>query len=320
MRRILRIVLFVIALPILLVLVLMGWRWTEGVMAERTPQPAFAVDPERGPLEIRLLGNVPSDLRETSGVAVSRDHSGILWSHNDSGDGPIVYALDPAGIIVARYTLEGARAVDWEDMAMGPCPSTVPSASDCLYVGDVGDNNAERGSVTLYVFPEPDPKAGSGGIPRNAILAAELRYPEGPRDTEAIAVTPEGDVWLVTKGREPDIRVYVVPRTALERRRRPVIDLSDAGALPVQPDLRVGRVITGAGFSPSGRRLVVRTYTELYFFHRDEAGVLSSEVTSCFLGDAEPQGEAVAFVDEEEVVVTSEGRGRPGTVYRVRCR
>ena len=33
-------------------------------------------------------------LIESSGVAVSRAYPDVLWSHNDSGDGPYVYATD----------------------------------------------------------------------------------------------------------------------------------------------------------------------------------------------------------------------------------
>jgi len=36
-------------------------------------------------------------VRESSGVAASRAHAGVLWTHNDSGDDAYVYATDLAG-------------------------------------------------------------------------------------------------------------------------------------------------------------------------------------------------------------------------------
>jgi len=33
-------------------------------------------------------------LIESSGVAVSHTYPGVLWTHNDSGDGPYLYATD----------------------------------------------------------------------------------------------------------------------------------------------------------------------------------------------------------------------------------
>jgi hypothetical protein len=43
---------------------------------------------------LERLGTLPDELAESSGVAVSRTQPGVLWSHNDSGDGPTLYAID----------------------------------------------------------------------------------------------------------------------------------------------------------------------------------------------------------------------------------
>jgi hypothetical protein len=40
----------------------------------------------------------------------------------------------------------------------------------------------------------------------------------------------------------------------------------------------------------------------------------------CFLGEAEPQGEAIDYLDAETLILTSErSRGRPGVIHRLRC-
>src|SRR5881628_681757 len=52
-------------------------------------------------------------LNESSGVAVSRKHRGLLWTHNDSGDGPYVYATDLSGADRGTVQIRRARAVDW---------------------------------------------------------------------------------------------------------------------------------------------------------------------------------------------------------------
>src|SRR5688500_17838526 len=36
-------------------------------------------------------------VRESSGLVASRREPGLFWTHNDSGDGPLVYAFDRAG-------------------------------------------------------------------------------------------------------------------------------------------------------------------------------------------------------------------------------
>src|SRR5205823_412411 len=53
-------------------------------------------------------------VRESSGIAVSRAHRGVLWTHNDSADDAYVYATDLAGTDRGVVRIRGARAVDWE--------------------------------------------------------------------------------------------------------------------------------------------------------------------------------------------------------------
>ena len=91
------------------------------------------------------------ELREGSGVALSRRTPGLLWSHNDSGP-PMLIALDASGAAKGRVTVAGARVGDWEDVSAGPCPQ-----GSCLYIADIGDNNGVRRSITVYRVPEPRP-------------------------------------------------------------------------------------------------------------------------------------------------------------------
>jgi hypothetical protein len=133
-------------------------------------------------------------LIESSGVAVSRAYPGVLWTHNDSGDGPYLYATDLEGRDLGWLLVPGAQAVDWEDMALGPCPlsflllkpastSTRPTA--CVYIADTGDNRENRPSVTVYAVPEPRPPRGPGDTLRttSAPAALHLRYPDTRADT-----------------------------------------------------------------------------------------------------------------------------------------
>ena len=88
-----------------------------------------------------------------------------LWTHNDSGDGPRVLALDRRGRLQREVAVSGAEAVDWEDIAI---------RGRTLYVGDIGDNLAQRPNVAVYRFAEPPP-----GRPSVAAERIDLRYPDG---------------------------------------------------------------------------------------------------------------------------------------------
>src|SRR5882672_10575577 len=91
---------------------------------------------------------------ESSGVAVSHAFPGILWTHNDSGDRPYLYATDLRGNDRGAILVSGADFHDWEDLSSGPCPI---GRGSCLYIADTGDNQERRKRVTIYAVPEPEP-------------------------------------------------------------------------------------------------------------------------------------------------------------------
>ncbi|HEX9107875.1 MAG TPA: hypothetical protein VF832_11615, partial [Longimicrobiales bacterium] len=148
------------------------------------------------------VADLPSVLNESSGLAASRRHPGVLWTHNDSDGEPAVYAIDTRGRLLGTVRVTGARNVDWEDIALGPC-----AAGDCLYIGDIGDNDAVRGEVQLYRVPEPAP-GDAATAPAERLT---LVYPDGPRDAEALFVLPDSSVYIVSKGRKSPVAVYRVP-------------------------------------------------------------------------------------------------------------
>ncbi|HSM35390.1 MAG TPA: hypothetical protein VK837_03250 [Longimicrobiales bacterium] len=248
-------------------------------------------------------------LRETSGLARSSRAAGVLWTHNDSGGEPSLTALDRNGTVLGSVRVADARNIDWEALSAGPCPE-----DDCLFVGDIGDNANEREPVRVYRIPEPAPDAGTSAPAR----AWSVRYPGGPRDAEALAVHPStGEAWIVAKGRAHPVQVFRVPLSdeVDEALAEPVLDLTDR---PVPPP----RMITGASFTPDGRWLLVRSYTELFFLPVVD-GVPQAPLRPAV--DLTPleerQGEAVETFPEGWVYFTSEAvvaGGRP-ELTRARC-
>jgi len=273
-------------------------------------------------------------LTESSGVAVSRAYPGVVWSHNDSGDGPYLYATDRLGSNRGRLTVAGARAIDWEDMALGPCPvrflqrPRVPP-STCLYLADTGDNLGVRPFVTVYVIPEPEPPQSAGDTlgMTQAAAVLQLRYPDGSHDVEGIYVSPRDTaLYLVSKGarRGSAIRVYRVDRRSWSTRdtTRSIAVASLVQTLDIDPSPEAGRVITGAAVRPDGRVVALRTYTEVYLFYPGVQGRLSpARERPCDISGVDSGGEAVAFDGDTTLVLTSEasGRRRPGRISTVRC-
>jgi len=276
-------------------------------------------------------------LVESSGVAVSRAFPGVLWTHNDSGDGPYVYATDLRGTDRGALLIPGAQAIDWEDMSLGPCPvpftlqtrPTRVTAATCLYLADTGDNLEFRPFVTIYAIPEPAPpeRASDTLGTTRAPAVLRLRYPDGPHDVEAVYVSPRDTaVYLVSKGatRGSAIRLYRVDRSAWRATdtTSEIVVATLVQTLDILPSAEAGRLVTAGTVRPDGRVVALRTYTEIYLFYPGVGGrLVAARDRPCNIAGMEIGGEAIDYLDDSTLVMTSEaGRSRPGTIDTVRCR
>ncbi|CAM5439570.1 hypothetical protein [Streptomyces abikoensis] len=179
-------------------------------------------------------------IKESSGLAASRTHPGVYWTHNDSGDGPYVYAVDGrTGRTVATVTLAGMEPRDVEAVSVGPDGS--------IYLGDIGDNFGGRWpEVWIYRFPEPKTLRDTTVTPTRYTV----RYDDGPRDAESLMVHPKtGRAYLVSKKRSGKGALYEGP----ER-------LSASGVNVFRRTADIDVWATDGAFSPDGTRLVVRGY------------------------------------------------------------
>jgi len=254
-------------------------------------------------------GNIAfAAIDEVSGVAASRLHDDVFYVHDDSGESARFFAIARDGAGRGTFTVTGAAAVDWEDMAPSPCAD---GSSGCLILADVGDNAEERADVALYRVAEPT-EVGSGVT---ATLAAEplpFSYPDGPHDVEAVAVHPTtGVVTLLTKA----------ATTAIFELRPPL----RAGMVAV----RVGErslpsfvpLATGADIDEAGTRLAVRTYADVLLFP-----IAAGETAAAALQEpgckapiaAEMQGEAVAWLTRGVGFVTIP-EGEAAAVHITSC-
>lgn len=253
---------------------------------------------------------LPLEVRETSGLARSRREPSIFWTHNDRGHDSRLFALDAEGRLVRTVSLPGVEAVDWEDIEAGGC-----EGGPCLWVADIGDNDAERDRITIYRIADPGSGTGETG-PAEALHA---RFPDGPEDAEALFALPGGELFLVTKGRRGPIVLYRLPAPGLPGE---TVTLERVRQLLPEPEAEVDRV-SAATATPDGRWVAIRTYRTLYLF--PTPGLLGAEAMSPTVVDlrplAEPQGEGLAMADDGSVWLSSEaesGRDVPRW-SRLRC-
>ncbi|MFF4243808.1 WD40 repeat domain-containing protein [Streptomyces sp. NPDC001822] len=223
-------------------------------------------------------------ITESSGLAASRIHPGVYWTHNDSEDGPYVYAVDSrTGKTVATITMKGVgEPRDVEAISLGPDGN--------LYVGDIGDNlDGSWDHVWIYRFPEPEKLA-------DATVRAtqfDVKYADGARNAEAMMVHPvTGRVYIASK-REGGGGLYEGPEK-----------LTAGGTNVFRP---VGEVpwVTDGAFSPDGKELVLRSYFSARRYAFDKGRLGADHAVSVPL---QGQAESVTYTaDGSAMMFGSEG-------------
>lgn len=290
--------------------VLIAPRAVLGVVALFIASPSSTLSAQEAGLQCQLPGpsvQVPG-LSEGSGLALSRRVPGRLWTHNDSGK-PILFALDARGAVTGRLEVTGATVEDWEAIAVGRC-----GAGSCLYIGDIGDNDASRQRVTVYRLPEPDSASGTAAVAD----VFHATYPDGPHDAEAMLIGADGRLHIVTKGEKGPVGIYRFPS---QLKAGTTTQLERVGALSSKPD-GPSRITDGA-VSPDGEWAVLRTRANLTFYRASDllAGRWRVATRLDIATLREPQGEGVALADDTSVFLAGEGggKGKAGTFARVTC-
>ena len=248
---------------------------------------------------------------EASGLTVSRAAPGRLWTHNDSPPA-VLFAVDESGRVTSRVRLTGAALEDWEAIAAGPCP-----AGTCLYLGDIGDNNASRPRIAIYRVPDVR------GTPPETIALTDVfyaTYPDGAQDAETLLVTADGSLVIVTKGDSGPVAMYRFPR---ELKPGATHRLERVGAARNTGRVTAAQRVTDGSISPDGALVALRTNTQLTFHNAMDffSGNWEPTARVDLRSLREPQGEGVALGAGGVVYLAGEGtaRSRGGTFVRLEC-
>ncbi|GGJ31572.1 WD40 repeat domain-containing protein [Streptomyces brasiliensis] len=226
-------------------------------------------------------------ITESSGLAASHLHPGVYWTHNDSDDGPYIYAVDSrTGKTVATVTLRGVGTPrDVEAISIGP--------GNQIYVGDIGDNLGGSWPY-VWIYKLPEPKV----LEDQTIRATQyvVKYSDGARDAESLVVHPKtGRVYIIDK-KENGGHLYEGPAR-----------LSASGTNVFKPVAPVDLWATDAAFSPDGTQLAVRGYFGGIYYdwsggHIERRGRLNVPLQG--------QGESVSYsADGTKLMFGSEGAG-----------
>jgi hypothetical protein len=218
------------------------------------------------------------EIVESSGLVVE---DGLVATVNDSGDSARVFAVDPGtGDTVGTTTWPG-EPDDVEALA--------PGRAGEVWVGDIGDNQEARDSVTVTPVP-----IGRGDLAAPG-PTYELVYPDGPHDAEALLAHPRtGRLFVVTKGVLGGT-MYAAPsalRNGAPNRLEPIGD--------------VPGIVTDGAFFPDARHVILRNYGRAFVY-------TFPSMTPVGDVDLPPQrqGEGIAVAPDGTVYASSEGVRSP---------
>jgi hypothetical protein len=223
------------------------------------------------------MGMLPKELEEGSGLGVSRAHPGIYYSMNDSPPKNLkITAFTEKGSLVANFNLENVVSSqgfgkygggDVESYGNGPC--NPGEDTHCIFVADTGHNCARpsesctyhRKLYSIVRFEEPKSLPAAGG---EASLVGQrfwFRYPDGQHDAEAMFLTPEGKIYLVTKEDQGNSQIFTLP----ELRLGSTVEAIEVGKIsPPHGDL----LITAASYKKTGdyHGISLRTYSNIFYY------------------------------------------------------
>ena len=263
----------------------------------------------------KVVGTITSeDIVESSGVAASRCTSDVLWTHNDSGNGPFIFAINPKGEVLATFKVKDVKNKDWEDIA-----AFEDAAGECyIYIGDIGDNDEKAPSHEVYRIREPVVGSGTPGSSIKQPLEMTIKdtvrfsYPDTPQNAETLMVHPvTGSIYVATKHESGPSFVYKIQPSF--------------GSPDVQKAEKVGQIsvpavpnglLTGGDISPDGRHAMLCDYTQGYELTLPEGSANFDDIWQqtpqpVDLGKR-PHGESVGYnIDGTAVFATSEEEEAP---------
>ena len=250
------------------------------------PKPGKEIAPG-----VRLLARMSDrHITESSGVVASRRYSNVFWTHNDGG-GPkkqVLYAIDREGDTRAAFPVTGATFRDWEDIAIDDAGH--------LYLGDIGNNDARRDTLTVHEIEEPDPATNTGSI--SPKRGWKLKFPGAPFDCEGLFIWK--DYGYVISKVFNDARAQIF--------RFPLRATNDPVTLELVAKTKIKSPVTGADISADGKLLGLVSKGGAYVFRIDGDVARVNEVKPRHTKLKDEHIEGCCFVPDG-LLATSERRG-----------
>lgn len=241
------------------------------------------------PIDNGLLEN--KSINEASGLIASVQNSDYFWTHNDSGDSNRIFLIDKNGKGTREFFLEGATNRDWEAISSATFPE-----GTFLYIGEIGDNNAQYSSCAIYKVAEP--KISTSTPQTNSLSNVQkitFKYPDGPRDAECLLIDQQTkDIYILSK-REHNQRLYRLPYPQSFSQTITAEFLTE-----VSFSLGTNKAfyITDGCISADNQEILIKNYLQVFHWRRQTNESIADALkrpATLLPYNAEPQGEGISF-------------------------
>ncbi|MET3126109.1 hypothetical protein ABID42_001211 [Arcicella rosea] len=257
---------------------------------EKKPNPTPTIsDNFDNPTDAGLLENKAID--EASGLIASQKNKDYLWTHNDSGDENRIFLIDKNGKGLFQFNLEGATNRDWEAIAI----ATFTEGS-YLYIGEIGDNNAQYEDYAIYRVAEPTITGSTQAVNTlSNVQKITFKYPDGAKDAECMLIDQQSkDIYILSK-REKNQRLY---RLAYPQSFTQTMTAEFVEEVSFSLGTNQAFYITDGSISSDNQEILIKNYLQVFHWRRQSNESIPSALkraASLLPYTAEPQGEGICF-------------------------
>ena len=240
---------------------------------------------------VQRIGQIQSKaIKESSGIIASRKNPGILWTHNDQGSKPLLFAISRAGSLIGQFQINAPND-DWEDIAT--------DSEGHLYIGGIGNNDLLKTELHVYQVSEPEIIAGSpikaGRLAVNSIW--RLRFSGKPFDCESLFVH-NGKGYVIDKlPNSKEAHLFSFPLSP----GGGTVMLEQVAVLPIK------HPVTGADISVDGKNLAVISKGGLLLFDVNLNPPKATEKLVKNIKLPKGQFEAVCYVPDGLIMTAETG-------------
>ncbi|MBD3583346.1 hypothetical protein [Flavobacterium selenitireducens] len=258
---------------------------------------------------LETLGGLPSALAENSACEVVGN---TIWTAQDHGNEPIVYALDRSGKLLKSVMVTNANNEDWEEL-------TSDDAGN-LYIGDFGNNDNKRRDLAIFKISASELSDRKASVSQKTTFhyLEQTEFPpkksERFFDCEAF-FEKDGHFYLFTKNRSANFDgttfLYKIPNKPGHHVAKKLGEFKTC--------CKFNRcAITAADISPDGRKVALLTGDKVFLFTGFSSDAFFDGKVETIELDHFSQKEGLGFATNDEILITDEKTKKiGGTLYRL---